>query len=61
MTVTSVGEEKLHNPRLTKSQEEFIKIMEGLGLAYPKKMDESVPANLECGLFELPERMKDWV
>merc|ERR1711868_94031 len=61
MTVTTVGEEKLHNPRLTKTQEEFIKIMEGLGLSYPKKMDESVPANLQCGLFELPERMKDWV
>ena len=61
MMVTTVGEEKLHNPRLTKKVEEYIKIMEGLGLAYPKKIDESMPANMECGLFQLPERMKDWV
>ena len=61
MMVTTVGEEKLHNPRLTKKVEEFVKIMEGLGLAYPKKIDESMPANMQCGLFQLPERMKDWV
>ena len=35
--------------------------MEGLNLAYPKKIDESMPANMECGLYQLPERMKDWV
>jgi len=61
MMVTTVGEEKLHNPRLTKNLEEYVKIMEGLGLAYPKKIDESMPANMECGLYQLPERMKDWV
>ena len=61
MMFTTVGEEKLHNPRLTKSLEDYVKIMEGLGLAYPKKIDESMPANMECGLFQLPERMKDWV
>ena len=59
--VTSVAEEKLHNPRLTKSQEEFVKIMEGLGLPYPKKIDESLPANMVCGLYQLPDKMKDWV
>ena len=58
---TTVGEEKQHNPRLTKSLEEFIKIMEGLNLSYPKKIDESLPANMECGLYQLPERMKEWV
>lgn len=51
MMVTTVGEEKLHNPRLTKNLEDYVKIMEGLGLAYPKKIDESMPANMECGLF----------
>jgi len=61
MMFTTVGEEKLHNPRLTKNLEEYVKIMEGLGLAYPKKIDESMPANMECGLYQLPERMKDWV
>jgi len=61
MMSTSVAEEKAHNPRLTKSLEEFTKIMEGLNLAYPKKIDESLPANMLCGMYELPERMKDWV
>ena len=59
--VTSVAEEKLYNPRLTKSLEEFVKIMEGLGLPYPKKIDESLPANMVCGLYQLPDKMKDWV
>lgn len=49
-TVTSVGEEKRYNPRLTQSKEGFVKIMEELGLAYPKKIDEAVPFNLKCGL-----------
>jgi len=61
MMSTSVAEEKAHNPRLTKSLEEFTRIMEGLNLAYPKKIDESLPANMVCGMYELPERMKDWV
>ena len=58
---TTVGEEKQHNPRLTKPKEEFISLMAGLGLPYPKKIDESLPANMVCGLQDLPERMKDWV
>ena len=37
-TVTSVLEEKTMNPRLTKPREEFVKIMENLGLPYPKKI-----------------------
>merc|ERR1711974_254356 len=61
LTCTTVGEEKQHNPRLTKPKEEFIALMAGLGLPYPKKIDESLPANMVCGLQELPERMKDWV
>ena len=61
LTCTTVGEEKQHNPRLTKPKEEFIALMAGLGLPYPKKIDESLPANMVCGLQDLPERMKDWV
>jgi len=60
-TVTTVAEEKLYNPRLTKSKEEFIKIMETLNLPYPNKIDESLPANRLCGLYQLPDRMKDWL
>jgi len=56
---SSVIEEKTLNPRLTKPREEFIKIMENLGLPYPKKIDESLPANKVCGLYELPERFQE--
>ena len=35
-TVTTVAEEKAYNPRLTKSPEEFVKIMNNLNLPYPK-------------------------
>jgi len=52
MTVTTVGEEKKYNARLTKSKEEFIHIMNNLNLPYPKQIDEAVPANIECGIFE---------
>ncbi|XP_050538857.1 persulfide dioxygenase ETHE1, mitochondrial [Daktulosphaira vitifoliae] len=49
-TVSTVGEEKMNNPRLTKTCEKFIEIMNNLNLAYPKKIDVSVPANLKCGI-----------
>lgn len=58
-TVTSVLEEKTLNPRLTQPRQEFVKIMNELGLPYPKKIDESLPANKVCGLYELPERFQD--
>ena len=49
--VTTVGEEKAHNPRLNLqvSEDEFVGIMDGLNLADPKRMDVAVPANLACG------------
>jgi len=49
MLVSTIGEEKRLNPRLGKGKEEFINIMNNLNLAYPKKMDVAVPANLVCG------------
>lgn len=52
LTSTSVGEEKAHNPRLSKSKDEFIGIMNNLNLPYPKQIDKSLPANLVCGLQE---------
>ena len=50
-TVTSVGEEKAHNPRLglARSEQDFAECMANLKLAYPKKIDVAVPANLQCG------------
>jgi len=50
-TVTSVAEEKRHNPRLggARTLEEFVTIMKGLGLPPPKRIAEAVPANQNCG------------
>ncbi|CAL4128436.1 unnamed protein product, partial [Meganyctiphanes norvegica] len=41
LTVTTVEEEKDFNPRLTHTQQQFVTIMENLGLPYPKKIDVS--------------------
>lgn len=51
MWVSTIGEEKALNPRLgqQKSQAEFVEIMDNLNLAYPKKIDVSVPGNMKCG------------
>lgn len=51
-TASSVGEEKRLNPRLgaDKSEDEFVDIMAKLQLAYPKKIDVALPANLACGV-----------
>lgn len=50
-TVTSVGEEKRHNPRLGggRTKEQFAAIMAGLDLAEPARIKIAVPANLRCG------------
>ncbi|XP_021835870.1 persulfide dioxygenase ETHE1 homolog, mitochondrial [Spinacia oleracea] len=48
--VSTVGEEKQYNPRLTKDEETFKSIMENLKLSYPKMIDVAVPANMACGL-----------
>ncbi|HHH12190.1 MAG TPA: MBL fold metallo-hydrolase, partial [Sorangium sp.] len=57
-TVTTVNEERLYNPRLGggKTKAEFITIMENLNLRMPQRIDEAVPANLECGLPSDAER-----
>src|SRR5688572_18290110 len=51
LTVSSVGEEKLYNPRLAESvgEGDFVGYMEHLGLPHPKQMEIAVPANLQCG------------
>lgn len=51
-TVSTVGEEMLYNPRLSKDKETFKTIMQNLNLSYPKMMDVAVPANMVCGLHE---------
>lgn len=36
--VTTVGEEIDYNPRLSKSEDEFVEIMANLNFSYPKKI-----------------------
>lgn len=50
-TSSSIAVEKKLNARLSKDQslEGFKKIMAGLNLAMPKKINEAVPANMSCG------------
>ena len=50
-TVSSIGEERRHNPRLAnRSEEQYVDIMRNLNLPNPKMMDEAIPANLACGM-----------
>jgi glyoxylase-like metal-dependent hydrolase (beta-lactamase superfamily II)/rhodanese-related sulfurtransferase len=63
LTVTSVGEEKLYNPRLAESigENDFVGYMTNLGLPHPKQMDVAVPANLKCGKPEKTSTLDpDW-
>ncbi len=57
--VSSVAQEKTRNPRLggDKPLEEFVKIMNELGLPYPKFIDYAVPGNRQCGVC--PEGVPD--
>jgi len=54
MLMTTIGEEKRLNPRLGmgKTKEEFVAIMKGLNLPYPKLLDVAVPVNLKDGREE---------
>lgn len=50
-TVSTIGEEKLLNPRLcVGSVDEYVDLMNGLGLQRPLMMDVAVPANLRLGV-----------
>jgi glyoxylase-like metal-dependent hydrolase (beta-lactamase superfamily II)/rhodanese-related sulfurtransferase len=51
LTVTSVREEKLFNPRLggNISENDYAVYMHNLDLPHPKKINQAVPANLMCG------------
>jgi glyoxylase-like metal-dependent hydrolase (beta-lactamase superfamily II)/rhodanese-related sulfurtransferase len=63
LTVTSVGEEKLYNPRLAESigENDFVGYMTNLGLPHPKQMDIALPANLKCGRSDKTSTLDpDW-
>ena len=51
MTMSTIGEEIAHNPRLqVKSKQEYVDLMANLNLPNPKFMDVAVPANLKGGV-----------
>ena len=51
MTVSTIGEERQHNPRLQVSgKQAYIDQMNALVLDDPRMMDIAVPANRSCGL-----------
>lgn len=52
--MTTVREEKLHNPRLGqgRTEDEFVAVMAQLNLPHPKRIDVAVPANQRLGRLE---------
>ncbi|MEF3365989.1 MBL fold metallo-hydrolase [Methylocystis sp. 9N] len=60
-TVSAIGEERAHNPRLqVKSVEEYIALMDSLHLPNPKMMDVAVPANRHIGLHQEEIARRGW-
>ena len=52
-TVSTIGEERAHNPRLqVRNADEYAEIMDNLNLPDPKQMDVAVPANLHIGAVQ---------
>jgi glyoxylase-like metal-dependent hydrolase (beta-lactamase superfamily II) len=51
LTVTSVAEERAHNPRLGGdiAETDFAGYMDNLNLPHPKQIKAAVPANMVCG------------
>lgn len=60
-TVSTIGEEKLFNPRLrVSSVDEYADLMNNLNLPNPKMMDVAVPANMHVGLHQDEIARKGW-
>jgi sulfur dioxygenase len=60
-TVTTIGEEKIFNPRLlVKSVDQYADLMNNLKLPNPKMMDVAVPANMQVGLRQEEIARKGW-
>jgi glyoxylase-like metal-dependent hydrolase (beta-lactamase superfamily II)/rhodanese-related sulfurtransferase len=60
-TVSTIGEERRHNPRLqVKSIDEYVDVMNNLKLPNPKMMDVAVPANMRVGLHQEEVARRGW-
>ena len=61
MTVSTIAEERAHNPRLqVASGQEYAEIMDNLALPTPKMMDIAVPSNRALGLSQEKGREQGW-
>lgn len=61
-TVSSVAEEKAHNPRIGggASKADFVGYMDAMQLPHPKQIDIALPANMISGKPEQPPARPDW-
>jgi sulfur dioxygenase len=60
-TVSTIGEEKRHNPRLqVDGADAYVALMNGLNLSNPKMMDVAVPANMHQGLHQEEVARRGW-
>jgi sulfur dioxygenase len=63
-TSSTIGEERVHNPRIGGGarEEDFVGYMENLGLPHPKQLAVALPANLRAGEPERGRRAAkpDW-
>src|SRR5260370_28991772 len=60
-TVSTIGEEKMFNPRLQlKSVDQYDQLMNNLNLPNPKMMDVAVPANMRDGLAQEDLARRGW-
>jgi glyoxylase-like metal-dependent hydrolase (beta-lactamase superfamily II)/rhodanese-related sulfurtransferase len=60
-TVSTIAEEKRHNPRLhVRDAGEYALLMASLNLPNPKMMDVAVPANLHQGLHQEEVARRGW-
>ena len=62
--ISTIGQEKTRNPRLggDRTLEDFVALMNGLDLAYPKFIDFAVPGNRECGVCpsDVPDQLQQY-
>jgi glyoxylase-like metal-dependent hydrolase (beta-lactamase superfamily II)/rhodanese-related sulfurtransferase len=57
---STIGDEMRYNPRVAgKSKDEFIQIMDNLGLPQPAQMDRAVPRNQRCGAVASDQQEPD--
>jgi len=61
-TSSTIGEEKVHNPRIggEAREEDFVGYMKNLGLPHPKQLAVALPANMRCGEPESVPSAPDW-